>query len=144
MKPIKNTFFLFLLVGALASILYTGCEPVDNTTGGDPRTPYVGEWQFIERLKSTEGQSYFVTIALDPSNSSQVIIGNLGNPGSQDITVKGVVTSSQVIVSSQSMSDGWIIEGSGSFNTTAKNIMDWTYSIKAGGNYDTYTATASR
>lgn len=143
MKSIKKTVLLFLLIGALASVLYPGCEPVGNLTGGDPRDPYVGEWQFIESFKSTEGQSYIVTIALDPTNSSQVIIGNLGNPGSQDITVKGVVTSGQVIVASQSISNGWLIDGSGSFTTAANTVMSWTYTIKAGGNTDTYTATAT-
>jgi len=144
MKYIKNTFFFFLLLGAFTSVIYSGCEPVDNPTGGDPRDPYVGEWKFIESFKSTESQSYIVTISLDPNNSSQVIIGNLGNPGSQDITVKGLVTSSQVVVSSQNMSNGWIIEGSGSFTNVAKSSMTWTYSITAGGNKDDYIATATQ
>lgn len=145
MKSIKTTFLSFLLIAAFTSILYSGCEPVDNnTTGDDPRDPYIGEWNLIESFKSTEGQSYSITISKDPNNSSQVIIGNLGNPGSQDVTVIGVVTSSQVVVSSQSMSNKWVIEGAGRFSNVAKTIMTWNYSITAGGNKDDYSATASQ
>jgi hypothetical protein len=143
MKPLKTTFLFFLLISALVSILYSGCEPVDENTSGDIRDPYVGEWQFIESFKSTEGQSYIVTISLDPVNSSQIIIGNLGNPGSQNITVKGIVTSNQVVVSSQSMGNGWLIEGTGNFSNVSKTTMAWTYTITAGGNKDAYTATAT-
>jgi hypothetical protein len=144
MKYINKSFLFFLLIGAFTSVIYSGCEPVDNPTGGDPRDAYVGEWKFIESFKSAESQSYIVTISLDPNNSSQVIIGNLGNPGSQDITVKGLVTSSQVVVSSQNMSNGWVIEGSGSFTNVVKSSMTWSYSITAGGNKDDYIATATQ
>lgn len=140
----KKTFFFFLLIAAFVSVLYSGCEPVDDNTTGDPRDAYVGEWQFIESFKSTESQSYLVTISLDPNNSSQVIIGNLGNPGDQDITVKGIVTSGKVIVSSQSMGNGWVIGGEGQMTNVAKTTMSWTYTITAGGNEDTYDATATR
>jgi hypothetical protein len=140
----KTTLFSILFALALTSLFFIGCEPVDNgTTTDDPRDPYVGEWHLIESFKSTEAQSYLVTISKDPNNSSQVILGNLGNPGSQDITVTGIVTSSQLIVSSQTMSNKWIIEGSGSFSNVAKTTMNWTYSITAGGNKDDYIATAT-
>jgi len=143
MKSMKTSFLLFLLLGALTTVLYSGCEPVDEDTTGDPRDPYLGEWGMIESFKSTEAQSYIITITLDPNNSSQVIIGNLGNPGDQDITVKGTVTSGQLVVSKQNMSNGWAIEGAGSFTNVAKTSMSWTYSIWAGGNKDDYTATAT-
>lgn len=144
MKPLKTTFLSFLLISALVSILYSGCEPVDENTTGDDRDPYLGEWLLNESFKSPLSQSYLITITADPINSSQVIIGNLGNPGSQDITVKGIVTSNQVVVSSQKMSNNWIIEGSGSFSNVSKSAMNWTYTIIAGGNEDPYTATATK
>lgn len=143
MKSMKTTVFFILLSLALTSLFFIGCEAVDeNTTGDDPRDSYVGEWHFIENSKSTESQSYLVTISKDPTNSSQVILGNLGNPGSQDITVKGIATSSQIVVSSQSMGNGWVIEGIGR-TTIVKSSMTWEYSILAGGNNDPYTATAT-
>jgi hypothetical protein len=143
MKSVKITLLTFLLISAFVSILYSGCEPVDGNPTGDDRDPYVGEWLLNENYKSTLSQSYIITISLDPVNSSQVIIGNLGNPGSQNITVKGTVTSGQVVVSSQKMSNNWIIEGSGKFSNVSKTTMDWTYTLTAGGNTDVYTATAT-
>ncbi len=144
MKHMKTTLYSILLALALTSLFFIGCEPIDGTpTSDDPRDPYVGEWHLIESFKSTEAQSYLVSISKDPNNSSQVILGNLGNPGSQDITVTGIVTTSQLIVSSQTMSNKWIIEGSGSFSNVAKTTMNWTYSITAGGNKDDYIATAT-
>lgn len=139
----KTTVLLILFSLAFTSLFFIGCEPVDENGTGDPRDKYVGEWLLNESFKSTEAQSYIITISLDPNNSSQVIIGNLGNPGSQDITVAGLVTSSQVVVSKQNMSGGWAIEGSGKMANAANTAMTWTYIISAGGNTDEYTATAT-
>jgi len=142
-KTMKTTVFLILLSLTFTSLFFIGCEPLDEDTTGDPRDKYLGEWQFIESFKSTDGQSYLVTISIDPMNSSQVIIGNLGNPGSQGVTVKGTVTSGQLVVSKQNMSNGWAIEGAGQMTNAANTSMSWTYSIWAGGNKDDYKATAT-
>ena len=145
MKSMKTTFFTILLALALTSLFLIGCEPLDeDTTGDDPRDKYVGEWQFIESFKSTEGNSYLVSISKDPNNSSQVILGNFGNPGSQSITVTGIVTTSQIIVNSQKMSNNWTIEGAGRSTNTANTTMSWTYAITAGGDKEEYTATATK
>jgi hypothetical protein len=140
----KKTFRFFLLLTAVASFLYSGCDLTDeNPASDDPRDAFEGEWQFIESFKSTEGQSYIVTISKDPVNSSQVLLGNFGNPGSQDVTVKGIVTSNQIVISSQSMSNGWRVEGIGKTANVAKTVMTWTFSITAGGSKDDYTASAT-
>ena len=143
----KNAFRLFLLIAAIASVIYTGCEPADEeTSGDDSRDPFIGVWQFAESssFKSTDGQSYIVTISKDPDNSSQVILENFGNPGSQSIFVTGLVTSNQIVVSSQSLSNGWVVEGSGKITNANQTAMSWSYSIIAGGDKEYYTATASK
>jgi hypothetical protein len=141
----KTTFRFFIIMAALSGLLLPACEPVDDPNGGDDaRDPYVGVWQFIENKKSTEGQSYIVTISKDPSNSSQVLLENFGNPGTQDVVVTGMVTTNQIVISSQSLSNGWIIEGSGKISNSAKTEMTWTYSLIAGGDKEYYSATASR
>jgi len=143
----KNAFRLFLLIAAFASVLYTGCEPADEeTTGDDARDPFIGVWQFAESssFKSTDGQSYIVTISKDPGNSGQVILENFGNPGSQSIQVTGLVTSNQIVVSSQSLDNGWVVEGSGKITNTNKTAMTWTYSITAGGDKEFYSASATK
>ena len=144
----KNTFLFFFLLAAFASVLYTGCEPADEETpsGDDARDPYIGVWQFAESssFKSTDGQSYIVTISKDPGNSSQVILENFGNPGSQSISVTGIVTTNQIVVSSQSLGNGWVVEGVGKVSNVNKTSMAWTYSITAGGDKESYTATATK
>ncbi len=141
MKTVIN-FSVFL--AALTILLISACEPVDNTTNGDPRDPYIGQWQFYETTKSTENQSYIVTITKDPNNSSQVILGNFGNSGSNSISAKGIVTSSQLVVSSQTMSNNWKVDGNGKFANSDETIMNWTFSITAGANFDSHDATANK
>ncbi len=140
----KTTLRFFLLLTALTGIFLTACEPVeDDTTGDDPRDQFVGVWQFAES-KSTDGQSYIVTISKDAGNSSQVILENFGNPGLQEVIVTGTVTTNQIVVSTQNLSNGWTVEGSGKMTNVGKTSMSWTYSIIAGGNEDTYNATATK
>lgn len=143
MKSMKATYLFIIIVLASASLFIIGCEPVDeNPTSDDPRDPYVGEWLFNESFKSTESQSYLVTITKDPNNSSQVILENFANSGT-GITVTGIATSTQIVITSQKLSNGWTVEGVGITNNPAKNIMKWTLSVTAGGSKDDYTATAT-
>ncbi len=142
----KSTSRLFVLIATISVFLFQGCEPVDNTPAGDDaRDAFVGVWQFYETaFKSTMAQSYIVSITKDPSNSAQVILKNFGNPGTQDVTVIGLVTASQIVVNSQSMSTGWTAEGSGKFDNPAKTSMAWTYSLIIAGSKEYHTATATR
>ncbi len=141
----KTAFRFLSIFAALTCLLFSACEPTDgDTTGDDPRDPYIGEWQFVESLKSTEGQSYVVNITKDPDNSSQIILGNFGNPGSSSVSATGLVTSSQVVISSQKMSNNWTVVGSGHFTNLGKTTMSWSFSILAGGNLDPYTAVATK
>lgn len=141
----KTAFRFLSIFIAITGLLFSACELTDgDTTGDDPRDPYIGDWQFAESLKSTEGQSYVVNIAKDPDNSSQVILGNFGNPGSTSVYAVGLVTSTQVVISSQKMSNNWTVAGSGHFTNLSKTSMSWSFSITAGGNLDQYTAVAAK
>jgi hypothetical protein len=143
----KPTFRLFALFIILSGIIVAGCEPVEeDPTGSDIRDPFIGMWQFVENssYKSTDAQSYVVSISKDPSNSSQVILKNFGNPGTQDISVIGLATSSQIVVSTQNMSNGWIVKGSGKISNPAKTTMSWTYSLIIAGSEEFFTANATK
>lgn len=138
-------YFAMFLVST--SLFLTACEPTDNNDpSNDVRDEFVGVWRFTESttLKSAKAQSYIVTIAKDADNSSQVILENFGNPGASDIVAVGIVTSNQIIISTQTMSNSWVVEGSGKVTNVATTQMSWTYSITAGGDKDYYTATASK
>lgn len=142
----KTYSLLFIVIAAFASFFISGCEPADNTVpGDDARDPFIGMWQFQEagKFKSTEGQSYVVSITKDPNNSTQVILKNFGNPGSEDVTVIGIVTANQIVVSSQMMANGWVAEGVGKFSNVTKTSMSWTYNLIIAGSQDYFTANAS-
>ncbi|HPT13323.1 MAG TPA: hypothetical protein PK796_00940 [Bacteroidales bacterium] len=141
MKAIN--LYLFLIFSA-AMLFAVSCEDIDNPDDtGDPRDKMTGTWQFIENsVKSTRSLSYVVTITKDPDNSSQVILKNFGNPGTSDIQSVGITTSSQIVVTEQTLSNGWVVEGSGKLDGT--ETMNWTYSIIVGGDLEQYTAVATK
>lgn len=138
-----NTKILFLLL-SLFVFFTISCEElgdIDDT--GDPRDKMTGTWQFVENSKKNgQSISYTVYISKDPGNSSQVILENFGNPGTSDIQSTGIATSSQIVVTEQTLSNGWVIEGSGKLDGT--ETMNWSYSIIAGGDIEQYTAVASK
>ena len=141
----KSIFRIVLFLSILAtSGLLTSCEPdnTDITDPNDPRNDYVGVWRFTESKKNTLAQSYIVTISLDPDNSSQVILDNFCNPGTTDYGATGIVTTNQIVVSSQQLSNNWLVAGSGKL--TGEGKMTWSYSITVGGDLEYYTATATK
>ena len=142
----KTILSLSLFVSTLIILFISACEPVDgDPVSDDPRDAYVGEWQFIESFKSTEGQSYLVTITKDPSNSSQILLANFGNPGSNDIYAVGLVTTSQVVISQQKLvNSSWVVQGAGSFSNVSKTAMNWEFTNTIGGDKEDHSATATK
>jgi hypothetical protein len=139
----KNITYLFILITlASASSFFIGCEAVDNTTGDDPRDSYIGKWQFVEDLKNTEGQNFSVIITKDPDNSSQVILENFVNSGS-GVFIYGLVTSGQIVVSEQQMSNGWTIKGSGVIDPKTEKSMAWDYNLLIAVDWEHHKATAT-
>jgi hypothetical protein len=141
MKAISRSVFLFLSAVMMFAV---SCEDLDNPDDtGDSRDKMTGTWQFIETsVKSTKSMSYVVTITKDPNNNSQVILANFVNPGTSDIQSVGIATSSQIVVNEQTLSNGWVIEGSGKLDGT--ETMNWNYSIIVGGDLEQYTAVATK
>jgi hypothetical protein len=139
-------FFFFLLL--ITGYLFSGCEPADQpSTGDDIRDPFVGVWQFVESggYKSTQSQSFIVSITKDPDDATRLLLKNFGNPGTQDVSIVGIVTSNQIVIPTQGMNNGWIVEdGSGKFSNAAKTTMNWTYSILIGADKLYLTANAIR
>ena len=143
MKKQHFIFFVLMIVALSGGLISCESDTFYEDDPNDIRNEYVGVWRFTEGgYKNGLSQSYIVTVSLDPNNSSQVLLDNFGNPGNTDITVTGIVTINSIVVSSQSLSNGWIVEGSGKKDGSGK--MDWTYSITAGGDKEYYTATASK
>ena len=128
-------------------LLLNSCQSTDQPApGDDPRDTFIGGWQFQESggKKTIVSQSYLVTISKDAANSSQLVLKNFGNPGISNVNVIGIVTTNQIVVSSQTLGNGWVVDGSGKITSADKNTMTWTYSITAGGDRVYYTAIATR
>lgn len=141
-----KTLQRILLVLSLISIsCFYACETDDtgdDTT--DPRDEFVGVWRFTETptKKSALSQSYIVTMSKDESNSSQLLLENLCNPGVSGSDAVGILTISTIMVTNQTLPNSWVIEGSG--KKTGTGLMSWTYSITAGGDKMYYIASASK
>lgn len=114
-------------------------DTVDPQTGDD-RDQFTGTWLFSE-TPAARNISYSVYISNDPSNSSQVLLRNMGNLGGS-VSAYGIATSSKIVIPSQEAYDGVIIEGSGTVSGT--DMMEWEYTITAGGDIESYSALATK
>ena len=137
--------FQFLAAMLMIAFLQS-CAPADTVTPdtGDARDKYTGTWLFIENTaKSSLSSAYTVVITKDPSNTSQVLLSNFGNPGPGYSPAYGIATTGSITVPSQTYASGWQIDdGSGTLSNAS--TMSWTYSITAGGNIDNYQAIATK
>jgi hypothetical protein len=141
MKTHRQLFqFWFLLLIPFA----VSCVPEDDLgpDTGDPRDKFIGSWMFNETpaVRNIDA-SFTVTISYDESNSSRVKLRNFANAGGQ-YSAYGIVTSNRITVPEQDMATGFTVEGSGTMSTTTS--MDWEYTITAGGDMESYTATATK
>lgn len=136
-RSLKTLFAILMLSFLSACALDEDLDPIDNT---DDRDKFVGTWMFFEN-SAARGQSYQVTISRDNSNSSQVILKNIGNFGNS-YTAYGIVTSSSITVPSEEIYPGIELDGSGQL--TDENEMEWSYTINGGGSSETISATATR
>jgi hypothetical protein len=134
----------FLSIMLMVSFMQS-CAPSDTVTPdtGDVRDKYTGTWLFLEDTpKSSLSSSFMVVITRDPSNSGQVLLSNFGNPGPGINPAYGIATAGSITVPSQYMASDWMVDGSGSLRNAG--IMDWTYSITAGGDHTAYHAIATK
>lgn len=131
--------FFFMALAFTSCVIDEDIDPDD----GDVRDKFIGSRRFTETegFKSDLGISYTVTITYDPGNSSQVLLRNFANAGG-NYSAYGVVTSNRITVPAQEIAPGFLVSGSGS--SSGQNLMNWDYTIAAGGDQNYYTASASR
>ncbi|MFA5782430.1 MAG: hypothetical protein WC868_09195 [Bacteroidales bacterium] len=140
-KIIKCTFVLF----TLASIFFS-CNPDDTNDTPQPpedtRDKFVGSWLCNEN-SSQFGQinPFYVTITLNPSNSSQIYLANFYQLGSSQ-KVYGVVTNNYVDIPAQTVS-GKSVRGSGTI-TSNNTKINWNYYVNDGADIDTCTAVFTK
>lgn len=134
----ENLIFMkkFILYSGvlLCSVLAfsTGCtknNPEPSPT--DPRSQYIGSWGVTETVTKNY---YTVSISADPNSSNGVFINNFG---ASTVQAHAVVSGNSISVTNQQLSNGWFVNGSGTYSS---NKMIWSYSINDGANLTNYSA----
>lgn len=138
LKTITRPALFLLLITFMAA-----CVPEDEVEPGDLRDKFTGTWRFTETpvVKSPDGVSFTVTITYDPNNSTQVLLKNFAQIGGQ-YAAYGIVTSNRITIPSQEVAPGFMVSGTGIL--AGSSHMDWDYTTIAGGDKETFTATADR
>jgi hypothetical protein len=139
----KPAYLLQLLFLILVPTMFS-CVPEDDLgpDTGDPRDKFIGSWLFNETPVTKKlNPTFRVTISYNSGNSSQVLLSNFGNTGNS-YSAYGIATSNRITVPYQEIAAGVFVEGSGTMSTI--NLMDWEYSITAGGDIENFTATATK
>jgi len=123
----KYSFYAaFMLITGIS--LLPGCGKDTSTPGSsDPRSVFYGTWSVNEIHTKL---NYDVTVSADTGKTG-VFIANFGGAGSS-VKAHALISGNEIGLSpaGQSMSNGWVIDGSGSLTGSTK--IDWTYTIDDG------------
>lgn len=125
MKDMKTRIFLFMI--ALLALQMPACLPEEDVEPDDPIAKFLGDWDVNESCRKG---NYNVTISPDPGNSAQVLLENLGNPGPGYDPAVGLVVSNSIYVSSQTIGEGWTIDGKGTYQSNGS--ISWDYTLVVG------------
>lgn len=135
-RTTKLAIIFSFLVFLSSCVLDEDLDPIS----GDSRDKFLGTWLFSES-PAARSTSFSVTISYDPSNSSQVLLKNMGNFG-YSIAAYGVVTNNNIYIPSQEIYTGMTISGSGSMSSS--DLMNWEYTITGGGDSEDFVAVATK
>ena len=133
----QTTILRFLFISALLMLICCNTSDDNNPSPvPDARDKFVGAWNVND--ESCSKGKYVADISKDPSNSIQVLIQNfaLANPIEPDTAI---IAGSSIHIYKQKNSEGWTIEGNGTYNTDGN--IDWNYKLTISGQEETCTAT---
>ena len=138
MKRILHTVVLIPLL-----FLLGGCETTEVDDIGlfpDGRDKFIGQWSVNN--ENCGKAKYLVIIRKDLSNSAQVLIDNFGFSQSA-VPDTAIVAGNSIVLYKQTNSEGWTVQGSGSY-IDAKEEISWQYSLTISGFQESCTATYIR
>jgi hypothetical protein len=128
----KNFTFTFSLISLFTLFVISGCtKSTPDPSPSDPRSIFTGNWGVTETVTKNY---YTTTITADPNSSDGVFISNFG---ASTIQAHAVVSGSSITVSNQQLSNGWTVNGTGTY---ASSKITWPYSINDGANLTSYIA----
>jgi hypothetical protein len=125
MKKVSKYILLFsLLAGFFAS-----CNKDNGSTPVLSRSSLTGTWMVSETKKKA---TYEVTILIDSTTSNGVLISNFAGAGQAVYAIAYLSGTTLALKSDELLSNGWIINGSGTVSGTTR--IDWPYSLHDGAN----------
>ena len=132
---------MFQTVFLISIFLFLGgCETTEEDDIGlfpDARDKFIGEWSVNN--ENCGKAKYLVSIRKDLSNSAQVLVDNFGFSQAA-VPDTAIVAGNSVVLYKQTNSEGWTVQGSGSYND-AKEEISWQYSLTISGYQENCTAT---
>lgn len=137
MKPFVKIFSVALLVLAL----FVSCEDSDDNNPSpvpDVRDKFVGTWNVTENCNKG---NYVASISKDPSNSARILLSNFADSqaGQPDTAL---VASGTAHLYAQINSEGWYLEGNGTYN--ADGTIGWQFTLEISGFREDCSATWTR
>lgn len=120
----------------LAMLSLVACEVTDDPDGTDVRDKYVSTWTCTE----SGGLSYPVTITLDESNSTQILIANFHYLGAAE-KAYAIATTNNITIPSQELCAN-TISGSGTLDNPNKITLK--YYVNNHSTIDTVNATYTK
>lgn len=136
----QSTILRFLFISVFFMLI--SCNTSDDNNPSpvpDTRDKFVGEWN-VNNESCGKGK-YVVEISKDPSNSIQVLIRNFAFAHTTEPDT-AIVAGGSIHIYKQKNSEGWTIEGYGTYNTD--DNIDWNYTLIISGHEETCTATYVR
>jgi hypothetical protein len=119
-----NKSLKYLLMACIIALSFlNSCDTSvnDPNTDQDVREKYVAKWLCIE----LNGPTYEVTISIDPSNSTQILIGNFHLLGAS-AKAYAIATSNNITIPSQEIC-GNTVNGSGTLVNANKINVQYTF-----------------
>lgn len=132
----KKFHFYFNLLSFSIILFLSGClKSNPDPSPSDPRQQYLGSWGVNEAATKNY---YTAIISADPNSSDGVFINNFA---ASTVQAHAVVRGNSITVTSQQLSNGWIVNGTGTYSSSK---ITWTYSINDGANLTNYSAIFTR
>ena len=133
----QKIIFGFLFISALLMMMCCNSSDDNNPSPvPDVRGKFVGSWN-VNDENCGKGR-YIAEIGKDPSNSVQVLIQNFAFAGTAEPDT-AIIAGSSIHIYKQKNSEGWTIEGNGTYNSDGN--IDWNYSLIISAYEETCTAT---
>ena len=133
------TFFLLSWVG------FYSCQVESNQNAYDPRDKYLGTWTCDESPPLRDLLFTFpVNFVKDTTNENNFILENFAYIGFDEKPPYGILSGTTISVPQQQVcnDNSVTVYGEGSIVSDIK--MNWTYTIKVGGDKSTYTAVFTK